>query len=60
MKKKFGFLFIVTLLIALNSCDRSDPKMLKYYRVYNRSISHGEDVGSVHLNRGDGGGLPGS
>ena len=44
------------LLTALNSCDQNDPEMLKHYRVYNRSISPGKDIGSVHLNsRGDGG-----
>lgn len=57
MKKQFCFLFIMPLLMALNSCDRSDPEMLKYYKVYNRSISPGEDAGSVHLNKRNDGGI---
>src|SRR5438552_11999624 len=57
MKKQFYFIFSMMLLVALNSCDQSDPEMLKYYRVYNRSISHGKDAGSIHLNSHGGGGL---
>jgi len=45
------------LLVALNSCDQNDPEMLKYYKVYNRSISHGKDAGSIHLNGHGGGGI---
>ena len=56
MKKQFCFIFSMLLLIALNSCDQNDPEMLKYYRVYNRSISHGKDAGSIHLNNHGGGG----
>jgi len=57
MKKQFCFIFSIMLLIALYSCDRSDPEMLKYYKVYNRAISHGKDAGSIHLNDHGGGGI---
>jgi hypothetical protein len=57
MKKLFCVIFAVIILIALNSCDQSDPEMLKHYRVHNRSISPGKDIGGVHLNSSGGGGL---
>jgi len=57
MKKQFSFILLMLLLAALSSCDQSDPELLKNYKVYNRSISRGNDTGSVHLNKGGGGGI---
>jgi hypothetical protein len=57
MKKQFFFILAVIIMIAFNSCDHSDPEMLKNYNVYNRSISPGKDAGGVHLNDGPGGGV---
>lgn len=54
---QFCFIFAVITLVALNSCDQSDPEMLKNYKVYNCSISRGKDKGSVHLNEKRSGGL---
>ncbi|HTK22020.1 MAG TPA: hypothetical protein VL442_21025 [Mucilaginibacter sp.] len=57
MKKQFGLIFIITLLIALSNCNQNDPQMLKYYKVYNRSISRGKEPGSIHLNDHGGDGI---
>jgi hypothetical protein len=56
MKKQFCFILIMMLLAALSSCDQNDPELLKIYKVYNRSISHGKDTGSIHLNDKNSGG----
>lgn len=57
MKKHVYFFFNIMFLAALSGCSRSDPEMLKYYKVYNRSITRGSDIGSVHLNDRISGGL---
>jgi hypothetical protein len=57
MKKQFCSLFAIVLLAALNSCDQSDPAMLKNYKVSNRSITPGKDTGSVHLDKAGGAGF---
>ncbi|MDO3628785.1 hypothetical protein [Mucilaginibacter sp. BT774] len=50
MKNPFPFIFFIILLVAISSCNQSDPEMRKNYKVYNRSISRGTEAGSVHLN----------
>jgi len=50
MKNCLSFISLMALLAGLVSCNQNDPEMLKSYKVYNRSITRGKDIGSVHLN----------
>jgi hypothetical protein len=59
MKKQFYFLFNVMLLTTLHSFGQANPtgEMQKNYILYNRSMSPGEESGSVHLDARTGEGI---
>src|SRR5882757_765320 len=59
MKKQFYLLFSVMLFTTLNSFGQANPtgEMQKNYILYNRSMSLGEESGSVHLDARTGEGI---
>jgi hypothetical protein len=59
MKKQFCLLFSVMLFSTWNSFGQANPtgEMQKNYILYNRSMSPGEESGSVHLDARTGAGI---